>query len=81
MNARYEDYKARIIAQGSHCYLGQHQWEAAVRRDQEGYDVVFQVTSKTAELKPGWYKNTFGPGNALELTMGPFNTQTEAEES
>lgn len=75
----YGTYKASIIAQGSYCYMQRDQWEEAQRIAREGQETVFEVTSKTAPLAPGWYKHVFGPGNVLEHRYGPFDERHDAE--
>jgi hypothetical protein len=75
----YGTYKASIIAQGSYCYMGREQWERAQQIARDGQEVVFEVTSKKAELARGWYKNVFGPENVLEHCFGPFDERHDAE--
>lgn len=74
----YETYKAAIIAQGSRCYMGREQWEESKRREREGHSTVFEVTSKTAQLAPGWYINDFLPYESEPITTGPFSSEAAA---
>ena len=74
----YETYKARIIAQGSYCYATRENWEESQRRNRDGWETVYEVTSKTAALKPGWYKNVFESGEREPMIFGPFATESDA---
>lgn len=68
----YSQYVAAIVQQGSRCYMQREQWEAAQRKEREGHSVVFEVTTTTAQLAPGWYINDFLPGEREPVTYGPF---------
>jgi len=47
-------------------------WLRQVEEYENGSENVFEVTSTTAYLKPGWYKNIFGPRHKLLKQYGPF---------
>lgn len=74
----YMTYKLSIVAQGSYCYLSPEAYAEAQRKIANGHEVVYDVTSTTARLPRGWYKNVFAPGEIEPLVLGPVATEAEA---
>lgn len=55
-------------------------WLEAMEKEENGHSGVYEVTSKTARLAPGWYKNVFPPNSKGRCyTYGPVATRQQAE--
>ena len=77
----YQQYRQAMISQ---LVRGDSftRWLEQVEKEENGEEIVFEVTSTKAILKPGWYKNVFAPGKSRDCTThGPFGTQLEAEQA
>lgn len=55
-------------------------WLASTERHENGHEVVYEVKAG-AKLRPGWYKNKFGPEEMRPTRFGPFLTEMEAVKS
>jgi hypothetical protein len=53
-------------------------WLRSTEEHENGKTVIFEVTSTTARLAPGWYRNEFAPRRQMPETFGPFATRDEA---
>lgn len=78
---RFREYQQYRQAMTSQLVRGDSfaRWLEQVEREENGFTVVYEVTSTKAILKPGWYKNVFNRHDCQ--TLGPFVTQPEAEQA
>jgi hypothetical protein len=63
------------------CIPSFESWAESVNRYRNGWECIFQVTSKKAVLAPGWYKNVFMPNEPEPNTYGPYATRDAAVQS
>lgn len=53
-------------------------WLRSTEERETGKSIIFKVTSTTAKLAPGWYRNDFAPRQTMPDTYGPYATRGEA---
>jgi hypothetical protein len=56
-------------------------WLEDTEREENGFTKVFNVTVPGGRLSCGWHVNVFGPRHRLERTLGPFDTEQQANEA
>lgn len=78
---RYSAYQRYLSAMNRQMVTGMtfQSWSARMDEKEFGFDRVYEVTSPSAQLARGWYKNRFHPGSNTPETFGPFKTEAEAE--
>lgn len=75
----YQQYRAAMVRQavtGSSFAL----WLEQTEKNERGSTTVYEV-KPGARLAAGWWKNVFGPGHRLVQQLGPFDTETKAEQA
>lgn len=78
---RYGDYLRYRSAMSQQMVTGATfaRWLEMTLQDEEGSISIYQVTSPAAQLKPGWYRDVYGPRRVLKASFGPFTTEQEAQ--
>lgn len=81
-HSRFNDYQRYRSAMSRQMVTGLSfaRWLEQTEQAEQGFSTVYEV-SAVAKLAPGWYKNEFGPGNALRRRYGPFDTKQQAADA
>jgi hypothetical protein len=77
--AEYHQYRTKLASQlvRADTFL---RWLEQVEREENGYELVYEVSDPRAKLALGWYKNVFRPNSkGRPYVHGPFATREEAE--